>query len=88
MAANAANQKVGAQSLLAGNLGGREEIDRTQAFLRSRMTIGNVVNKQRLVEEASGQGFNALVVTRVLSVMAKRGELLERNQGRLLKRLK
>jgi hypothetical protein len=47
-----------------------------------------MVNKLKLVEEAAGQGFNAIVVGRVLSVMAGRGDVLERNQGRLLKRIK
>ena len=86
MAANAADQKNGENSLLGG--GSREEIDRTQSFLRSRMTMGSGINKKRLIEEASGQGYDATVVTRVLSVMAMRGEVLERNQGRLLKRVK
>jgi hypothetical protein len=44
-----------------------------------------MVNKQKLVEEAAGQGFNA--VARALS-SASRGEILERNQGRLIKRVK
>lgn len=67
---------------------GRDEMDRTESFLRTRLTVGNQVNKQRLVEEAAGQGFHAVQVAKVLSVMASRGELLERNQGRLLKRIK
>ena len=52
------------------------------------LAIGSMLNKQRLIEEAAGQGYNAMVVSRVLSVMAMQGELLERNQGRLLKRIK
>jgi DNA replication licensing factor MCM5 len=66
----------------------REEMDRTESFLRSRLTVGSMVNKQKLIEEAAGQGFNAVLVSRALSIMASRGELLERNQGRLLKRIK
>jgi DNA replication licensing factor MCM5 len=46
-----------------------------------------MVNKQKLVEEAAGQGFNAVLVARALS-SASRGEILERNQGRLIKRVK
>jgi DNA replication licensing factor MCM5 len=87
MAASAADQSMGEMSLLSG-AGNREEIDRAQSFLRSRLSIGSMVNKQKIIEEACGQGYNAMVVARVVSVMAMRGELLEKNQGRLLKRVK
>jgi DNA replication licensing factor MCM5 len=62
-------------------------MERTESFLRSRLTTGSMVNKQKLVEEAAGQGFNAVLVARALS-SASRGEILERNQGRLIKRVK
>ena len=87
MAANAADQNMGEKSLLSGSIS-REEIDRAQSFLKSRLAIGSMVNKQKLIEEACGQGYNAVIVARVVSVMAMRGELLEKNQGRLLKRVK
>jgi len=92
MAANEADQNL---SDSYGGAGGammsapnRDEIDRTESFLKSRLALGSMVNKQKLVEEAAGQGFNAVLVARALSVMAGRGELMERNQGRLLKRVK
>jgi len=66
----------------------REEIQRTETFLRSRLAIGTVVNKQRIVEEAASQGYDASVVARVIAVMVMRGEVQERNRGRLFKRLK
>lgn len=67
----------------------RQEMDRTESFLRSRLAVGGMMaNKQRIIEEAVGQGFNAVLVARALSIMVSRGELLERNQGRLLKRVK
>ena len=89
MAANAADQNMGENSVLgAASNANRDDMDRTQGFLRSRLTIGSMVNKQKLVEEASGQGYNALMVARVLAVMSMRGEVTERNQGRLLKRIK
>jgi DNA replication licensing factor MCM5 len=87
MAANAADQNMGENSLMSG-ASNREDIERAQGFLRSRLTVGSMVNKQKLIEEASGQGYNAMVISRVLSVMAMRGDVLERNQGRLLKRIK
>ena len=88
MAANNADNQSEQSILGAASNMNREDMDRAQGFLRSRLTLGNMVNKQRLVEEASGQGYNAMTVSRVLSVMAAKGEILERNQGRLLKRIK
>lgn len=87
MAANSVDQTMSDRSLLTGGTN-REEIERAQGFLRSRLAVGSMVNKQKLLEEASGQGYNIMVVSRVLSVMAMQGEILERNQGRLLKRIK
>ena len=88
MAANAADQQRTDSSFASVAAPNRAEMERTEAFLRSRLTIGSMVNKQKLVEEAAGQGFNAVLVARALSVMASRGDLLERNQGRLIKRVK
>ena len=95
MAANAADQINGSSSgggahgsSVLGGAGNREDFDRAQGFLRCRLAIGSTVNKQKLIEEGSGQGYNFMTMVRVLSAMAQRGELLERNQGRLLKRVK
>jgi DNA replication licensing factor MCM5 len=96
MAANAAdqvNEKAlsstgGGSSSSSGHQHHREEMDRTEAFLRSRLQLGSLVNKLKIIEEAAGQGYNAVLVARALAIMASRGEVLERNQGRLLKRLK
>jgi DNA replication licensing factor MCM5 len=97
MAANAADQ-VNERSLRSGSAGPgpagggasshRDELDRTEIFLRSRLQLGSLVNKQKLIEEAAGTGYNAAVVARAVAIMASRGEVLERNQGRLLKRIK
>ena len=73
---------------LGGGVGQRDDLDRTEAFLRGRLVLGSLVNKQKIVEEAAGQGLHALWVGRALAAMVGRGEVLERNQGRLLKRLK
>jgi len=94
MAANETDQNLGdaaggiSGAGLMGGAANREEMERTEPFLKSRLTVGAMVNKQRLIEEAAGQGFNAVIVTRALFIMASRGELFERNQGRLLKRIK
>mmetsp|Transcript_3147 Transcript_3147/g.8219 ORF Transcript_3147/g.8219 Transcript_3147/m.8219 type:complete len:122 (+) Transcript_3147:481-846(+) len=71
-----------------GALPSREEMNRAESFLRSRLVMGAVVNKQRIVEEAAGRGYNAVVVARALAVMVMRGEVQERNQSRLIKRIK
>lgn len=83
MAANAA-ESPGSST----HFGGGAEMDHSERFLRSRLTIGTIVNKQRLVEEAAAQGYNAMLVTKAIVIMAMRGEVQERNQGRLIKRIK
>lgn len=88
MAANSADQHMdNANSYSA--MQNHDEMERVEGFLKSRLAVGgSLVNKQKLIEEASGQGFHAMAVARALSVMAGRGELLERNQGRLVKRIR
>lgn len=76
------------QNSMRAVLPSREEMTRTETFLRSRLVVGTIVNKQRIVEEAASQGYDATVVMRAIAVMAMRGELTERNQGRLFKRIK
>jgi DNA replication licensing factor MCM5 len=66
----------------------KEEMIRTESFLRSRLPIGTIVNKQRIIEEAASQGYDATVVARAIAIMTSRGELTERNQGRLFMRVK
>lgn len=88
MAASAADQNQGHSLYAAASAPNREEMERTESFLRCRLTVGSLVNRQKLIEEAAGQGYNAVLVARALWILASRGELLERNQGRLLKRIK
>ena len=89
MTANAADQNMQGGIGLAGGGGiPQEDLSRTEDFLRARMTLGSMVNRQKIIEEAAGQGYNAVVVARCFSVMIMRGEIMERNQGRLLKRIK
>ena len=66
----------------------RDEMMRTESFLRSRLGVGTVVNKQRIVEEAASQGYNAMIVARAIAIMTMRGEIQERNQSRLIKRVR
>lgn len=79
-------------SLVHGGLNDRDEIDRTESFVRSRFSLpsssNSFMNRQKLIEECIGQGYNAMTVARVLYIMVGRGEIIEKNQGRLLKRVK
>lgn len=91
MAANAADVEHGGTSAItstSGSSSALQEMERSESFLRGRLTIGTIVNKQRLVEEAAGQGYNAMAVAKAIVIMAMRGEVQERNQGRLVKRIK
>lgn len=74
----------------AGAVGGaaQDEVSRTEDFLRVRMTLGSVVNRRRLMEEATAQGYNAVSLAQCFHIMVQRGEVEEKNQGRLLKRIR
>jgi len=82
------NQRGAPGEGLMGAMPTQDELMRAESFLRSRLAIGAVLNKQRVVEEASAQGYNAMVVARALSIMVARGEVQERNQSRMVKRVR
>ena len=90
--ANSGSNRGGAPSTVVGSISGamptQDELMRAETFLRSRLAIGAVLNKQRVVEEAAAQGYSALVVARALSIMVSRGEVQERNQSRMVKRVR
>jgi len=89
--ASAASGSIGGKngnSIMRGALPSREEMIRTESFLRSRIAIGNTMNKQRIVEEAASQGYDASIVTRAIAIMVRKGEMVERHQGRLFRRVK
>ena len=89
---NAGSNRSGVPGTAAGLMSAamptQEELMRAETFLRSRLAIGAVLNKQRVVEEAAAQGYNAMVVARALSIMVSRGEVQERNQSRMVKRVR
>jgi len=66
----------------------REEMERAERFLLSRVQEGTVANKRRVVEEAVGQGFHSSTMAKAVAILAMKGVMQERNQGRLIKRLK
>jgi DNA replicative helicase MCM subunit Mcm2 (Cdc46/Mcm family) len=70
------------------NIEQRDEVDRAESYLRNRLTIGNLYNKVKLIEEGTGQGFTSMTIAKLLYIMTSRGEIIERNQGRLIKRIK
>ena len=90
MNANASGQNNagGAPSVMSAAAPSREEMLRTESFLRSRLSVGAVVNRQRILEEAAAQGYNSMVCARAISVMISRNEIQERNSGRLIKRVR
>ena len=73
---------------MSASLPSRDELVRAETFLRSRLAIGAVLNRQRVVEEAAAQGYDGMVVARALSIMVSRGEVQERNQSRMIKRVR
>ena len=89
---NGNNSAGNNNSLVDGGLNNRDEIDRTESFVRSRFSLpsssNSYMNRQKLIEDCVGQGHNAMTVARVLYIMIGRGEIIEKNQGRLLKRVK
>lgn len=86
--AAAADQNSGNAVGLMSAMPSRDELLRAETFLRSRLAIGSVLNKQKVVEEAAAQGYNAMVVARAMSIMVSRGEVQERNQSRMVKRVR
>ena len=42
----------------------------------------------RIQEEATGQGYSHPAIVRAISILVRRGDLLERDQGRVLKRIR
>lgn len=86
MAANSADQNLSDLSVLLPTNGA--DVRRLQQLLAGRLAVGKMFNKQRLVDEASGLGYDASILVRVLTAMVMRGEIIERNQGRLIKRIK
>ena len=84
MAANAVDNQEG-----GGMLGANQsQIEYTESFLHTRLSKGAMVNRQRLLEEATAQGHNAVLVAQAIHAMVGRGDLQERNQGRLIKRIR
>jgi DNA replication licensing factor MCM5 len=73
---------------LMGTGGSTEDVRRAEEFLKRRMGIRATVNSKNMMEEATGQGHTDDSVKRAVAAMIMRGELLELNQRKLLKRIR
>jgi DNA replication licensing factor MCM5 len=86
MAANSVDSKEGGGGSMFGS--NPSQMEYTESFLNARLNKGTMVNRQRLLEEAASQGHNAVLVAQAIHAMVGRGDLQERNQGRLIKRVR
>jgi len=86
-ASNADAQSVQSNIVAAASGNSGEDVQRIETFLRSRIAVQSVVSRKRIVEEAAAQGYDFYGVARAIAVMVMRGEVQEKSQGRLLKRI-
>jgi DNA replication licensing factor MCM5 len=73
---------------LLGNTASSEDVKRVEEFLRRRMGLRMTVNAKKIIEEALVLGHGDDVVKRAIAAMVVRGELMELNQHKLLRRLR
>jgi DNA replication licensing factor MCM5 len=73
---------------LLGNAASSEDVKRVEEFLRRRMGLRMTVNAKKIIEEALVLGHGDDVVKRAIAAMVVRGELMELNQHKLLRRLR
>jgi DNA replication licensing factor MCM5 len=66
----------------------RGGVVRAEEFIKQRIPIRTTANRRRVEEEATGQGHDAGALARAVSIMVMRGEMVEKNRGFLLYRLK
>ena len=89
MAASETDANNGSSDLMRGvKASDREDYVRAEAFVNSRVGVGTTVNRSRLIEEAVGVGWNAMVIARVVAVLCQKGDMVEKNSGRLVKRVR
>eukprot|EP00968_Pinguiococcus_pyrenoidosus_P016300 scaffold1554_cov261-Pinguiococcus_pyrenoidosus.AAC.8 len=65
-----------------------EGVRRAEDFIKTRCALHMSVNAKRLSEEAIHQGHQNFSVRKAVAVMVQRGELQERQQGRILRRIR
>jgi len=65
-----------------------DEVRRAEEFLKRRMGIRMTVNTKQVIEEATLQGYGYESMKRAIAALTQKGELIEKNQGKLLMRVK
>jgi DNA replication licensing factor MCM5 len=73
---------------LMGNIASSEDVKRVEEFMRRRLGLRMTVNGKKITEEALAQGHADETVKRAIAAMVMKGELVELNQGKLLKRVR
>jgi len=77
-----------ANPVLAGAGPASEDVKRCEEFLKRRLGLRMTVNRRHVVDEGLSQRYEHDSMQRAIAAMTMRGELLERNQGKLLVRVK
>jgi DNA replication licensing factor MCM5 len=73
---------------VSGSAGFMKQVQRAERHLKSRIAIGNMLQRSRLRDELVVAQHDENAVLKAIQVMIQRGELQEINRGKMLKRLK
>jgi hypothetical protein len=65
-----------------------EQVARAEEFLKRRIPLGSTTKTSRIQEEGTGQGYSHPALVRAISLLIRRGDLMERDRGRVLKRIR
>eukprot|EP01038_Epipyxis_sp_PR26KG_P005704 gene5704-7872_t len=89
LAASEPNATLSANNILSSihsNTG--VEVDRVSDFLKRRLGLRMTANTKQIQEEALVLGFSIDTIRRVIKAMVMKDEILELNQGKMLKRIR
>jgi len=65
-----------------------DSVKKAEDYLRRRMGLRTHINSKQIIEEASVQGYSHDIIKHAIAAMTLRCEVVEINQGKLLKRIK
>ena len=68
--------------------GARDEYLKAESFLQSHLAVGQLANKNKILEQAAGTGININILARVIKAMGRKGEILEKREGKQVYRVK
>ena len=79
-----------ANPALMGVVGGQgsEQVKKAEDFLKSRVAIHMTANSKSIMEESMMQGHSIDAIHRAIAAMIMKGEFEEKNQRKLLKRIR